>query len=85
MNGEANVLQDWIEVVALQRRLQEHHGAVFFEAPTGFGKTGMLLETDLEQALINQLQGFLLGRPVPAGQLTHDRAASRPPFPRAAR
>lgn len=55
--------------VELDRALREQHGPVFFEAPTGFGKTGMLLECALGQLQSGHFERVLYLTSKSTGQL----------------
>ena len=53
----------------LDRALREHHGPILFEAPTGFGKTGMLLECALGQLRAGHFERVLYLTSKSTGQL----------------
>ncbi len=53
----------------LETVLRDHHGAVFFEAPTGFGKTGMLLECALQQLRAGHFERVLYLTSKSTGQI----------------
>jgi Rad3-related DNA helicase len=53
----------------LDRALREHHGPILFEAPTGFGKTGMLLECALGQLRSGHFERVLYLTSKSTGQL----------------
>ncbi len=53
----------------LDRALTEHHGPILFEAPTGFGKTGMLLECALGQLQAGHFERVLYLTSKSTGQL----------------
>jgi Rad3-related DNA helicase len=53
----------------LVRTLRDHHGAILFEAPTGFGKTGMLLECALDQLRAGHFERVLYLTSKSTGQL----------------